>query len=222
MIFSLILFGFLLLFFHLSPHFGLYSPWHSASWPVAENKQRIKELVKIFLCLIRLGSLPADCETILQEVSNYCLSLLAAEQLRVHFSGLKLYIQDRSRYRTYDMHKCKNEARYIVTLRLMHFQMRNDLALVSVEYTMSGKTAGAIKTTLYTIIYGQHTFGSPNKWEDWKDHISSLYQQQLIDHIFQMKSKEAGEWINRRQNSWRRWLVNNQKESPYYSPSSEL
>lgn len=123
-----------------------------------------------------------------------------------------MYVQDRSRYRSYDIHKCKNDARYTATLRLMHFQIRSDLALASIEYAMPGKTAGAIKTSLSVIIYGQHTFGSSNKWEDWKDCISSLYQQQPIDHIFHMKSKQVEEWINRRQNSWRRWFVNNQKE----------
>lgn len=47
----------------------------------------------------------------------------------------------------------------------MYFQIRNNLALVSIEYAMPGKTAGAIKITLLEIIYGQHTFGFPNKWE---------------------------------------------------------
>lgn len=131
---------------------------------VTENKQRSEELVNIFVRLIRLGSLPADSETILVgSVKILLVPLLAVEELRVHFSGIKLHIQDRSRYRSYDIHKCKNEARYTVTLRLMHFQIRNDLTLVSIEYAMSGKTAGAINITLLEIIYGQHTFGSPNK-----------------------------------------------------------
>lgn len=148
-----------------------------------------------------------------QGASKYwwSLSCLVAVQLRVRCPGLKLYIQDRSGQSSCEIHKWKDAARYTVTLRLMHSQIRNDLALVSIAYTMSRKTAGANKTTLSAVNNGQHTFGSPNKWEDCRDHIPPLYQQQPIYPILQIKSKQVREWINRRERSWRSWLVNNEK-----------